>query len=60
MPILGELASLKEVNLDDTGITDKGLQNLEALPELEILHIRNTGITEKGVKRLRPSVFCIR
>jgi internalin A len=40
---------LRSLNLDGTFITDRGLEHLEALPELEWLAVADTAVTDRGL-----------
>jgi hypothetical protein len=42
---------LRELDLNDTQVTDKGLAVLAALPALEILRLKRTKITDDGFKK---------
>lgn len=45
------MTRLRELDLDDTGISDEGLQALRDLPRLERLRLGNTAITDRGFLR---------
>jgi hypothetical protein len=54
---LRELRDLKILCLDKTDITDAGLRQLEALPDLLILKLKNCpNLTEEGVARLQHAL----
>jgi Leucine-rich repeat (LRR) protein len=42
------MTSLRELDLNDTQVTDEGLRILGQLPKLETLRLRKTKITDKG------------
>jgi hypothetical protein len=45
------LIQLKELDLNDTQISDAGLEKLAALPNLESLRIARTAVTPEGLAR---------
>jgi hypothetical protein len=46
------LSQLRELQLQDTEITDAGLANLQGLSQLQRLSLNNTNVTDQGVKKL--------
>jgi hypothetical protein len=46
---LGALAALRSLDLDGTGITDRGVEVLTRLPHLADLHLSDTRITDAGL-----------
>ncbi len=50
---LKEVASLVEVRLGTTRVTDAGLDAIAALPHLEVLGLELTGVTDAGVAKLK-------
>jgi len=50
---LKELASLKLLSLNDTGVGDAGLAHLSGLTSLRILHLNKTQITDAGLAHLK-------
>lgn len=51
---LADLTDLLELKLDDTRITDDGLQYLSGLENLEHLRLRDAAITDAGLQHLLP------
>ncbi len=51
---IGELTTLKHLNLSGTKITDAGLPRLGKLSKLESLSLDSTAITEEGLRHLAP------
>ncbi len=49
-------ATLKNLDLANTPITDAGLKNLKKLASLEYLSLERTSATEQGVAALRKSL----
>ncbi|MEK6239056.1 MAG: hypothetical protein N2C14_30440 [Planctomycetales bacterium] len=47
---------LKELDLDETGITDAGLTHLKGLKNLRKLGIRRTQVTSEGVADLQKAL----
>jgi len=45
---------LRYVNLSNTGITDKALSSLAALPELRVLNLVGTQVTGEGLLSMQP------
>jgi hypothetical protein len=45
---LKEMTRLRELDLNDAGVTDAGLAVLAGLPALESLRLRNTKVSDKG------------
>lgn len=43
-----EMTQLRELDLNDTQITDQGIRKLASLPALRILRLRGTGVTNEG------------
>jgi hypothetical protein len=43
------------LNLNNTKISDAGLEHLEALPALRDLHVAKTKVTEAGMERLQQN-----
>jgi len=41
---------LRELDLNGTRVTDRGLKSLEGLPRLEILRLRDTNVTDAGFR----------
>ncbi len=52
-PGLSEVPNLTDLDLSDTRITDKGLDNLYRLTALEKLDLSGTPITDAGLDRLK-------
>jgi len=50
LDLLVGMASLRELTLNDTKITDAGLGKLRQLPKLESLRIARTSVTAEGVR----------
>ncbi|MHC4538349.1 MAG: ankyrin repeat domain-containing protein [Planctomycetota bacterium] len=50
---LDGLTSLRELRLQNTSITDAGLEHLKELTSLELLHIGNTQITDAGLAHIK-------
>ena len=46
---LTNLGSLSQLDISNTGVTDKGVKALAASPDLKVLNIGETGVTDKGV-----------
>ena len=53
--LLEGFAKLQELTLNDSKITDTGLEMLKALPSLETLRLARTGITPEGVSEFLAS-----
>ena len=53
LEVLSGLASLRELNLFDTRITDAGMQHLNGLPELSELSLFDTQVSDARVEELR-------
>ncbi len=49
---LNGLTELRDLILDNTPVTDAGLEHLTKLSKLDTLFLRNTKVTAEGVKRL--------
>jgi hypothetical protein len=47
------LTSLRELHLDNTDISDAGLQHLDSLRSLRELHLSGTNVTDAGLAHLR-------
>ncbi len=47
-------ANLRWLDLGGTGVTDAGLEQLSAMPNLSRLHLERTKITDSGLARLAP------
>jgi hypothetical protein len=53
---LQKFASLRELDLHGTGITDGGIKHLQRLSDLKYLDISNTQISREGANSLRSSL----
>jgi hypothetical protein len=53
MAAVASIATLKELELDRTEVTDKGLVNLQKLSSLTVLHLNKlSGVTDEGLAHL--------
>ncbi len=50
------MISLKRLYLDNTEITDAGLEHLEGLTGLDYLILDNTKVTDTGVRKLQAAL----
>jgi hypothetical protein len=48
LEILRDFQNLRELDLNDTAVTDVGLATIAALPKLQALRMKNTKITDEG------------
>jgi hypothetical protein len=53
---LGRIRSLKWLYLDDTKISDKGLDHFMQLSDLQELHVKRTEVTPRGIERLKNAL----
>jgi hypothetical protein len=53
---LSSVPTLRQVNLEDTGITDRGLVPLQSLNQLEFLWLEGSQVTPSGVEELSRSI----
>ena len=53
MPYLAQLTALTKLDVGHTHITDKGLQQLQPLLNLQYLNLAGTAVTEKGLLQLK-------
>ena len=49
---LGQLASLRELDLSNSSVDDSLLDELQKIPDLQALHISNTAITDAGLLKI--------
>jgi hypothetical protein len=49
---VGQLASLQDLVLSHTRITDSGLESLQRLSRLKTIHLADTGVTNAGLQAL--------
>jgi hypothetical protein len=52
LPYVARLTQLRVLNLNDTSVTDAGLQGLRNLTELAELRLRGTAVTDAGLRSL--------
>lgn len=52
LPAVGDLTSLRFLDMQNQGVTDDGLAHIQALTLLEELHINGTDITDAGMSHL--------
>lgn len=52
MPVVGELTTLRRLNLQGTSVTDKGVAAISSLPGLQYLNLAGTHISDNGLKHL--------
>ena len=50
---LASLSRLKKLQLDHTQITDKSLEHISHMPQIEVLFLNNNQLTDAGVAHLR-------
>ena len=50
------LASLREISVASTQVTDEGIMQLSGLSELHVLGLTSSGVTETGAKQLKISI----
>lgn len=49
LSIVGELSSLRRLNLQNTAVSDEGLASLSSLRDLQYLNLAGTRISDKGI-----------
>jgi hypothetical protein len=54
------LTSITGLGLEDTEITDRGLEHLAALRKLRIVSVNGSKVTEEGVKKLKQALPDVR
>lgn len=52
MSVIGQLETLRRLNLQGTAVTDQGLAAISSLPELQYLNLAGTRISDNGLKQL--------
>ena len=55
---LGSMADLRAIYLDNTRITDAGLEVLAALPRVEVVSVNGTLVTDEGATTLCARSLC--
>ena len=50
------MTSLTILYLNDTDVTDAGLEHLKKLTNLDILHLGGTNVTDAGIADLKKSL----
>jgi Leucine-rich repeat (LRR) protein len=50
------LTNLSVLDLQDTQVTDAGLEHLKGLPNLSVLSLQGTQVTDAGVNELKGSL----
>lgn len=61
VPALCRLPHLEQVNLDNTGVSDRGLKELATAPQGLMVFLRYTKVTQGGIdslRRARPDIRC--
>jgi len=54
MPCIGKLTGLKRLDLNDTEVSDKGLEALSSLPNLQVLQLREGSFTGSFLAHCAP------
>jgi hypothetical protein len=55
-PEAARLQSWRSVHIQNSQVTDQGLEHLKALPRLKEMWISGTPITKEGIKRLQQEM----
>lgn len=55
LELLQQLPSLRNVDLDDSGVSDEDLRHLQGMPNLRVMFLNNTTISSKGLAYLVDS-----